>query len=66
MKAVETWEKLGRGWNGSIEYGIWRNFTEEQRFIYRVQRSPIIPQGNAGYYNLESHLGLCGVKMEKP
>jgi hypothetical protein len=59
-----TWNKIGKGYNGSIEYGVWQSVDETGKTIYRVQRAPIIPQGRAGYYNLEAHLRLCNVSMD--
>jgi len=58
------WNKLGNGFKGDKAYGIWVGQDSEGRNVYRVQRSPIIPQGEAGYYNLNSHLKLIGVTMD--
>ena len=64
MTHNSPWLKIGTGRNGSKVYGIWGKVLDGKR-VYRAQRAPIIPQGDAGYYNLEAHLKLIGVKRDE-
>jgi len=56
------WEKYGTADKG--RYGIWRRMSEG-RPLYRIQRAPIVPQGEAGYRDLTAYLGLKGVTQDE-
>jgi hypothetical protein len=60
---MTMWNKLGTAGKG--RYGVWVRFEQNGNPVYRIQRAPIIPQGLAGYKNLEAYLQLIGVSFDE-
>jgi hypothetical protein len=57
------WHKIGTCGKGV--YGVWVSFDMQGLPVYRIQKAPIIPQGPAGYRNLEAYLKLKGVSFDE-
>jgi hypothetical protein len=50
---------------GKGKYGVWYRLDREGTPVYRIQKAPIIPQGETGYYRLNPYLELMGVTIDE-